>query len=123
MNKDEMIKDLTSLIDSYEIKTLANAQFVASQIVEKCNYRKVADDEIVFKKSEYKVLLLEQKRLKEIVDRIPCGYELKEITKKETAKEIIAKIEHLADIEIRKNSACEKYFDMVLDLLDKELED
>lgn len=35
MNKDEMIKDLTSLIDSYEIKTLANARFVARQIVER----------------------------------------------------------------------------------------
>lgn len=53
MNKDEMIKDLTSLIDSYEIKTLANARFVASQIVEKCNYRKVGEDEMVLDKNGY----------------------------------------------------------------------
>lgn len=44
----------------------------------KAGCRIIADDEIVIKKSEYQALLLEQKRLKEIVDRIPCGYELKE---------------------------------------------
>lgn len=38
------------------------------------NCRILADDEIVVKKSDYEALLLEQKRLKEIVDRIPCGY-------------------------------------------------
>lgn len=36
--------------------------------------RIVGEDEIVIKKSEHKALLLEQKRLKEMVDRIPCGY-------------------------------------------------
>lgn len=71
-NKDEMIKEIANVLDS-----LYNA-----------GYRKVADDEIVIKKSEYEALLLEQKRLKEMVDRIPCGYELKEVTRQETAREI-----------------------------------
>lgn len=43
--------------------------------------------------------------------------------RQETVKDIIDKIENLADIEIREDTACEKYFDMVLDILDKELED
>lgn len=32
------------------------------------------DDDVVLTKEEYEALLLEQKRLKEMVDRIPCGY-------------------------------------------------
>ena len=38
------------------------------------HYRKVADDEIVVKKGEYEVLLLEQKLFKGTVSRIPCGH-------------------------------------------------
>lgn len=56
-----------------------------------------------------------------------CVYNKKDIYKllvyerKEAVKDIIAKIEELADDEIKKNSACEIYFDKVLDLLDEEI--
>lgn len=45
------------------------------------------DGKVVLTKEEYNALLLEQKRLKEIVDRIPCGYEQKDKARKETVKE------------------------------------
>ncbi len=34
----------------------------------------ISDDDVVLTREEYEALLLEQKRLKEMVDRIPCGY-------------------------------------------------
>lgn len=52
------------------------------------NYRQVPKNAVVLTEEEYNALMLEQKRLKEIVDRIPCGYELKDKTRKETAREI-----------------------------------
>ena len=50
--------------------------------------RLVPEGAVVLTREEYNALLLEQKRLKEIVDRIPCGYELKDKARKETAKGI-----------------------------------
>lgn len=55
-----------------------NATDDLATVLFKADYRKVTDDEVVIKKSEYEALLLEQKRLKEMVDRIPCGYVQKE---------------------------------------------
>lgn len=55
-------------------------------------YRKVPENVVVLMEEEYNALMLEQKRLKEIVDRIPCGYELKDEIRKETAKEILDKV-------------------------------
>ena len=46
------------------------------------------NDMVIISMEEYNALLLEQKRLKEMVDRIPCGYERKEVTRKETAEKI-----------------------------------
>ena len=88
MNKYEMIKDIRAIIDDRceaelgqvhasskggKVTKTVDTSLIAEDICNE-NYRKVADDEIVIKKSEYEALLLEQKRLKEIVDRIPCGY-------------------------------------------------
>lgn len=133
-NGMKMIEDIRAIIDDRceaelgqvhaESKGGKVTKTVSTSLIAKdiynANFRKVGEDEIVIKKREYEALLLEQKRLKEMVDRIPCGYELKEITRQETVKDIIDKIENLADIEIRGDTACEKYFDMVLDILDKE---
>lgn len=71
----------------------------------KLGYRKIPEDSVVLSKTdfdvllptnrvmlsteEYNALLLGQNRLREIVDRIPCGYELKEITRKQTAEKIL----------------------------------
>ena len=66
-----------SCLDYFEAEALFNA-----------NYRQVPPNAVVLTQEEYNALMLEQKRLKEIIDRIPCGYELKDKTRKETAKEI-----------------------------------
>lgn len=119
MDKDEMIKDIRAIIDDRceaelgqvhaESKGGKVTKTVSTSLIAKdiynAGYRKVGEDEIVIKKSEYKALLLEQKRLKEIVDRIPCGYELKEITRQETARDIL---QHIHNKKLSKAIA-EKY--------------
>ena len=80
MNKDEMVEEMAKIANfsafdftqgTIQSKTIYTAM---AEALYNAKYRKVADDEIVIKKSEYEALLLEQKRLKEMVDRIPCGY-------------------------------------------------
>ena len=68
-------------------------EFIAKKLVEQ-GYRKIPKGVVVLTQEEYNALMLEQQRLKEIVDRIPCGYELKDKTRKETAKEILDKIDY-----------------------------
>ena len=48
----------------------------------------ISEGAVVLTREYYEALLLEQKRLREMVDRIPCGYELKEKIRKETAEKI-----------------------------------
>ena len=146
MNKDEMIKDKEQMarIIAFELcphrhhkelygegaKCCADNNFgdcaKIKEVVDKLyneGYRKVGEDEIVITKDEYKklrsakydALTYENEVFKIALEKI-------EQAKQETAREIIDKIENLADIEIKKGGNCEKYFDMVLDLLDKELE-
>ena len=97
MNKDEMIKDKEQMAriiafslcpQRYHKKWWGENEKCYSdnnypdcakikKVVDKLyneKYRKLVEGEIVVKESEYEALLLEQKRLKEIVDRIPCGY-------------------------------------------------
>ena len=62
-------------------------------------YRKIPENAVVLTKGEYEALVLEQKRLKEMVDRIPCGYELKEKTSKETAEKIFEDLYCWLDLE------------------------
>ena len=66
--------------------------FMTAINLTKQGYRKIPENAVVLTQEEYKALMLEQKRLKEIVDRIPCGYELKDKTRKEMAKEIFSKL-------------------------------
>lgn len=90
MTEQETIKNMTDVIqegctseqrcmdcDCYEmtlsLKGKCKEHYVAKRLFDK-GCRIIADDEVIIKKSEYEALLLEQKRLKEIVDRIPCGY-------------------------------------------------
>lgn len=82
MNKDEKNKDLENIVNGalaeWVLRKMYNTDqsvLVAKRVIE-AGYRKVGEDEIVIEKREYEALLLEQKRLKEIVDRIPCGYKL-----------------------------------------------
>lgn len=70
-----------------------------------------SDDDVVLTKEEYEALLLEQKRLKEMVDRIPCGYvqkeevdywknrcdEISEAASKETATKILQDLKDCYD--------------------------
>ena len=77
------------------------ADFVFDLIAEELlkHYQpKVPVNSVALSMEEYNALLLEQTRLKEIVDRIPCGYALKEDTRKETAGKIFQRLfeEHSA---------------------------
>lgn len=85
---------------------------IADEVAEalyKANYRQVPPNAVVLTREEYNALMLEQKRLKEIVDRIPCGYELTDKTRKETAKEILQEVRKVCgDYQWFKN-LCEKY--------------
>ena len=138
MNKDEMIKDIKAIIDDRceaelgqvhasskggKVRKTVSTRLIAKDIYN-AGYRKVADDdEIVLKKSEYENLRLAQYNAQTTInENFLLALAKIEQAKKETAREIIDKIENLADIEIKKGGNCEKYFDMVLDLLDKELE-
>lgn len=154
MNKDEkkmieeMIEEMAIIISgSTELDTMNyySARYKAKALIN-AGYHKIADDEIVVKKSEYEKKLneyYEQGRASAFGDieeqkdvrvltkeefynlKPTLIYDIEAIdkAKQETAREIINKIEDIANIEIKKDSSCEKYFDMVLDLLDKELED
>ena len=69
------------------------------------NYRRVPENAVVLTEEEYNALMLEQKRLKEIVDRIPCGYELKDKTRKETANEFYNKVnENICSFKLENKS-------------------
>ena len=57
MGKEKQIENLTAIIDSFNIKTYENAKAVAKFIIEKYNYRKINENEIVISKEEYEKLL------------------------------------------------------------------
>lgn len=69
----------------------------------------IPENAVVLTEEEYNTLMLEQKRLKKIVDRIPCGYELKDKTRKQTAKEILQEVRKVCgDYQWFKN-LCKQY--------------
>ena len=86
IEEQQIEKAAKALRDAYE-STPWNARSWFSLAEEVCKAI-IPQDAVVLSREKYDTLLLEQKRLKEIVDRIPCGYELKEQTRKQTAKEI-----------------------------------
>lgn len=59
MDKEKQIEDLTNIIDSFHIRTYSNAKAVAKFLVEKYNYRKINEDEVVISKKEKQKLLKE----------------------------------------------------------------
>ena len=52
----------------------------------------IPENAVVLTREEYNALLQEQNRLKQIVDRIPCGYELKNKTRTETAEKFAERL-------------------------------
>ena len=56
MDKQKQIEDLTALIDSFNIRTIKQAQYVAEYIVDKLNYRKILEGEVVLTREEYEKL-------------------------------------------------------------------
>jgi hypothetical protein len=106
MNKYEMIKDMCpdygTMCDKCNLNGSCPVEYIAESLINK-NYHKIPEGSVVLTKEEYEALLLEQKRLKEMVDRIPCGYvqkeevdywknrckEIGDVASKETAREII----------------------------------
>lgn len=53
MDKQKQIEDLTALIDSFNIRTIKQAKYVAEYIVDKLNYRKIPEGAVVLTKEEY----------------------------------------------------------------------
>ena len=74
IEENEMIKRLQSALPDTETMRFNFDKIDLATYLYDAGCRIVGEDEIVIKKSEHKALLLEQKRLKEMVDRIPCGY-------------------------------------------------
>ena len=87
---EEMAKDFKSYLPSawYNDKCVNGEVYSMVKHAYEDNYRKLPKDSVMLSREEYNALLLEQKRLKEMVDRISCGYALE----KETAKKIFTKI-------------------------------
>lgn len=53
MDKQKQIEDLTALIDSFNIRTIKQAQYVAEYIVDKLNYRKIPENAVVLTREEW----------------------------------------------------------------------
>lgn len=60
MDKEKQIEELTSIIDSFNIRTYANAQAVAKFLVEKYGYQKIPEGSIVLTEEEYEGLQIEK---------------------------------------------------------------
>ena len=98
-DKEKQIEDMANCKSCYErfgkcpIKDRATCLDYTRAV---CQYeqgcRIISEGSVVLSKEEYNALLLEQKRLKEMVDRIPCGYSLTEQSRKETAREILKEL-------------------------------
>lgn len=52
MDKQKQIEDLTALIDSFNIRTIKQAKYVAEYIVDKLNYRKIPEGAVVLTREE-----------------------------------------------------------------------
>ena len=52
MDKQKQIEDLTALIDSFNIRTIKQAKYVAEYIVDKLNYRKIPEGSVVLTKED-----------------------------------------------------------------------
>lgn len=88
MTDKQQIEDIAMELYNNQDKIDVTNPYEVADLIYNANYRQVPKNAVVLTQEEYNALLLEQKRLKEMVDRIPCGYELKDKTLKETAKEI-----------------------------------
>lgn len=117
---EEMAKDLCKACSIKTCKSeyppCAMAQIVSEDLYN-AGYRRVGENAVVLTQEEYNALMLEQQRLKKIVDRIPCGYELKDKTRKETAKEIINEIKR------KYGKSCSEYYPLLIEITSEELDD
>ena len=111
MDKQKQIEEMAKVLDEYWGKHNTcpfdkNCPYLGGSVRFTCSdcmrandiynagYRKIPEGAVVLTRERYEALLQEQKRLKEIVDRIPCGYELKEKTRKETAEKLLDKVDN-----------------------------
>ena len=90
MDKQKQIEDLTALIDSFNIRTIKQAQYVAEYIVDKLNYRKIPENAVVLTNEEFWALSnkFSKKELDEIVEFH------KKKTRKETAEKLLNKVDY-----------------------------
>lgn len=129
MNDKKQIDEIAKLMCTYPqcihhniIGECANTECQTVDFAEnlyKQGYRKVPEDSVVLLKEEYNALLSEQKRLKEIINRIPCGYELKEKTRKATAREFVNTIYWKAVKHIKGKDKSECFIEISFDKLDE----
>lgn len=87
MDKQKQIEELTSIIDSFHIKTYENAQTVAKFLVEKYDYRKIPENAVVLTNEEYNELCsgISREEVDRVIDIIAND------TRKETAEKFAEK--------------------------------
>ena len=121
MTDKQQIKQLTEALLRYvavygKTHLQADGLYTTAELMSKFGIIALPKNAVVLTQEEYNALMLEQKRLKEIVDRIPCGYELKDKTRKETAREIL---EEFANLEV---GDCLVAWDVIAKVSEKLLE-
>ena len=107
MDKEKQIEEMAEdirLIKELQASNIYTPNYQEAMALISLGYQK-CKDKVVLSKEEYEALLLEQKRLIEMADRIPCGYVLKEEARKETAKEICEMGEGIYELSYRKSDA------------------
>lgn len=96
MTENEMIKDICpdygTMCDKCNANGHCSVEYTVKRLINK-NYRKIADDEIVIKNSEYKDLrLAKYKAMAEAIEYEKTAYKKLETAKQETAREVINKL-------------------------------
>lgn len=109
MNKDEMIKDMAKVLCGMECKYCENCfHLKQATALYNAGYRKVADDEVVFKQSEVDEFRKDQAEVKFLKNKI----------KQETAREILQK---LKDNIMLADFGCGDGYEEVVDMNTDEL--
>jgi hypothetical protein len=131
MNKDEMIKDMAMSIElacTNNELDLKDRQEIAKTLYT-LSYRKVGDDEIVLKKSEYENLRLAQYNAQTTInENFLLALEKIEQAKQETATEILQKLKNkqtflLADEVFGRKTPITQKINELADKYGIELED
>jgi hypothetical protein len=138
MDKEKQIEDLTAIIDSFNIKTYENAKAVAKFLIEKYNYRKINENEVVISKEGYEKLKeyivdlrydkldLKQEisekenKIKLLEETIECIKFNVDFTRKKTAEKILKEFDALQENLSKKITQLKEPFNRYMNSKEKE---